>query len=373
MGRIIKLLLGLGVGAVCLFLAFRGVADTEAQTGIKWDDILGPLRATAWWGPVGFLLLVFIQIIFRSERWRIQVRGLTGRAPGLRESIAINSVAAAAVFLLPFRLGEFVRPNLSAQRNIMRASSGLAATALERAIDGLVTTGFFGIVLLLVKARGDVMLPPQVEVGGLIALAIFGGALTFFIVGFRWRAGTARLVERVLSVAHGGFARRVASIVTGFLDGLACFRKPGDVLFYVALTVVYWLLNAASMYCVMMAMGLNVDIVASFFCLCFLVIGMMIPAPPGNVGNFHVFARSSVTVFGIAAAPGVAFAILLHGLTVLSVVMMGGLFLLTGDVSMAKVRAATHSTDDTPNPPEHAAPPGPPGPPGPPAPPAAQT
>lgn len=347
-GRVIKLFIGLAVGAVCLFLAFRGVADTEQQTGIKWDDILTPIRATSWWGPVGFLLLVFAQVVLRSERWRIQVRGLTGNKPPLRESVAINSVAASAVFLLPFRLGEFVRPNLSAQRNIMRASSGLAATALERAIDGLVTTGFFGIVLLLVKARDDVKLPAQVEVGGMVALAIFGGALTFFIVAFRWRAGTARLVERVLSVAHGGFARRVASILTGFLDGLACFRKPSDVLVYVGLTVIYWLLNAASMYCVMSAMGLDVDVIAAFFCLCFLVIGMMIPAPPGNVGNFHVFARSSVTVFGIAAAPAVAFAILLHALTVLSVVMMGGFFLLTGDVSVAKVRAATHSTEDPP-------------------------
>lgn len=345
MGRVIKLLLGLAVGAVCLFLAFRGVADTEAQTGIRWDDIIAPMRAMSWWGPVGFLLLVFIQMALRSERWRIQVRGLTGKAPPHGESIAINSVAAAAVFLLPFRLGELVRPNLSAQKNIMRASSGLAATALERAIDGLVTTGFFGLVLLLVKARADVKMPPQVEVGGIVALAIFGGALTFFIVAFRWRAGTARLVERILSVAHGGFARRVASILTGFLDGLACFRKPSDIFVYVGLTVVYWLLNAASMYCVMLAMDLRVDVTAAFFCLCFLVIGMMIPAPPGNVGNFHVFARSSLTVFGIAAAPAVAFAIMLHALTVLSVLIMGGVALLSGNISLATVRAAAHSTE----------------------------
>lgn len=343
----IKLFLGLAVGAVCLFLAFRGVADTEQQTGIPWDQIVSHVKATSWWGPVGFLLLVFVQIVLRSERWRVQVRGLTGTMPPLRDSVAINSVAAAAVFLLPFRLGEFVRPNLSAQRGIMRASSGLAATALERSVDGLVTTGFFGIVLLLVKARADIKLPPQVEVGGMIALAIFGGAMTFFIVAFRWRAGTARLVERMLSVVHGAFARRVASILTGFLDGLACFRRPRDVFAYVGITVAYWVLNALSVYCVIRGMGLEVDVLAAFFCLCFLVIGMMIPAPPGNVGNFHVFARSSLTVFGIAAAPAVAFAIVLHALTVLSVVMMGGFFLLTRDVSFATVKAATRAAEDS--------------------------
>lgn len=345
MNRALKLLLGLAVGAVCLVLAFRGVADTEQQTGIAWSDILTVIRGTAWWGPAGFFALLVAQMVLRSERWRIQVRGLVGKAPGHRESVAINSVAAAAVFLLPFRLGELVRPNLSAQRNIMRSSAGLAATALERAIDGLVVTGFFGLVLLAVRARGRIELPAQVEIGGVLALIVFGGALLFFVVAFRWRAGTARLVQRALSVVHGPLAVRVASMLTGFLDGLACFRGPRDVLAYLGLTVAYWLLNALSMLLVMRAMGIDVDPLAAFFCLCFLVIGMMIPAPPGNVGNFHVFARSSLTVFAVAATPAVAFAIVLHALSLLGVALLAGCFFVSGDISLARVRAATHGSE----------------------------
>ena len=345
--RLLMTIVGLAVGAVCLVLAFRGVADTEQSTGIAWNDIVVIMRATAWWGPVGFLLLFMAQVFLRSERWRLQVRGLVGRAPGHRESVAINAVAGAAVFLLPFRLGELVRPNLSAQRGIMRASAGLAATALERAIDGLVVTGFFGLVLLAARARGDLALPAQVQVGGALALVVFGGALVFFVVAFRWRAGTAQLVERVLSLVHGRFAARVASMLTGFLDGLACFRGPRDVLAYVGLTIVYWLLNALSMLMVMRSMGIAVDPLAAFFCLCFLVIGMMIPAPPGNVGNFHVFARASLTVFAVPATPAVAFAIVLHGLSVLGIVLVAGFFLATGDVSLARVRAATKNEKAT--------------------------
>jgi uncharacterized protein (TIRG00374 family) len=339
--RALKLLIGIVIGAVCLVLAFRGVANTEQQTGIAWGDIVTMMRGIAWWGPAGFVAFVFAQLVLRSERWRIQVRGLMGTAPGHRESVAINSVAAAAVFLLPFRLGELVRPNLSAQRNIMRASAGLAATALERAIDGIVTTFFFGVVLIALRNRSDVRLPAEVGVGGVIALVVFGGALVFFVAAFKWREGTARLVLRALSLVHGPFARRAASILTGFLDGLACFRRPRDMLAYVGLTLAYWLVNAVSVFIVMRAMGIAVDPLAALLCLCFLVMGMMIPAPPGNVGNFHVFARSALTVFAVAPTPAVAFAIVLHALTVLSVVLLGGFFLATGDVSLATIRAAT--------------------------------
>ena len=340
---VLKLLVGVAVGAVCLVLAFQGVADTEQQTGIAWQEILAVIRGTAWWGPVTFLALLLVQLVLRSERWRIQVRGLVGHAPGHRESAAINAVAAAAVFLLPFRLGEFVRPNLSAQRNIMRASAGLAATALERAIDGLVVTGFFGVLLVVVHARGAPELSTQVQAGGVLALVLFGGAMLFFVIAFRWRAGTARVVERMVARVHGALATRVASMLTGFLDGLACFRGPRDVLAYVGLTVAYWVVNALSMLIVMRSMAIDVDALAAFFCVCFLVIGMMIPAPPGNVGNFHVFARSSLTVFAVAAAPAVAFAIVLHGLSVLGIVVGAAVVFVTGDVSLAGVRAAAQS------------------------------
>jgi glycosyltransferase 2 family protein len=338
--KLLKLLFGIGVGALLLVLAFRGVADADKETGIAWGDLASAIRATTAWGVAGFLALFFACLVLRTERWRIQVRGLTGHKPARRESLAINAVGSAGVFLLPFRLGELVRPNLSAQRGIMRASAGFAATALERVLDGIVTTGFFGVVILLMHQR-DMQLPDEVAVGGWVALTVFGSALLFFVVAFRWREGTARVVERLLGLVHGAFARRAGAMLRGFLDGLACFRQPRDLLAYLALTVVFWLVNGFSMWVLLRGMGIEVDPLAAFFCVCFLVIGMMIPAPPGNVGNFHAFARAALTVFGVAAVPAVAYAIVLHAASVFGLVAWTAVFFLSGDVSFAKVRAAT--------------------------------
>lgn len=336
--RIVKLVIGLVVGAVCLWLAFRGVAGADQENGVGWDEIGVSIRSTSWWGVAGMMLLVVAQLLVRVERWRVQARGLTGSKPPLRASLAINTAGFAAVFLLPFRLGELVRPNLAAQRGLMPAAQGFAATAIERVVDGIVTMGFFAGVMFLSRDRE---LPAYVTAGGWTALAIFGGAALVFAVAFRLRAASEQLTVRLLSRVHGKLAERAAAMLRGFLDGFACFRRPADLLAYLFWTVAFWSLNALSVWVLMRGMGMDVGVAAAAFCVCFLVIGVMIPAPPGNVGNFHAFARAALVLMGVPLAPAVAFAIVLHALSVVGMVLPVGLFLLSGDLSLSRMRAAT--------------------------------
>ncbi len=324
--RVVQLVVSIIIGAVCLWFAFAGVQGGAATQDVSVDElkrILGGVPASAWLLNV---LLMVVTFVLRTERWRLQVRGLTGIAPGWREALAINAFAFAAVFLFPFRLGELVRPNLCARRNIMSASAGLAASALERIIDGLVTTALFGGLLLL--APHD--LPGPVRVGGVTALVVFGGAVVFFGVAFRFRKAALQLVRNVAGIVSKGLAEKLCGLVGGFLDGLACFRGPVDVVAYVFLSVLYWGLNGLAMLVIIQAIDPAADATAAFFCLCFLVIGVMIPAPPGNVGNFHYFARQGLTLTGVAFAPAVACAVALHALSTVTVVVWAGLFLVVG-------------------------------------------
>ena len=335
--RALQLLVSVVIGAVCLWLAFRGMQGGADQKDVSLDDIQALILAVPGSMYATYAALLLVQILIRTERWRLQVRGLTGKTPAPRESLAINAFAYAAVFLLPFRLGEFVRPNLCARLNIMSASAGLAASALERVIDGLVTTAIFGALLLL--APHD--LPPFVRAGGLSALAVFGGAVVFFAVAFRFRSAALALVRRIAGLVSEKLSDKLAALIGGFLDGLACFRGPGDVVAFVGLSVVYWILNGISIFVVVRGIDPSASLLSGFFGLCFLVIGVMIPAPPGNVGNFHAFARLGLTLSGVAVAPAVASAVLLHALTSISILLWAGLFVVVGGVSL---RGATSET-----------------------------
>lgn len=336
-GKVVKLLIGLAVGAVCLWLAFRGVASADRENGVGWDEIGAHLRGTAWWGYAGVVAIFLVQVVLRVERWRVQVRGLTGTTPPLRDSLAVNAAGFAGVFLLPFRLGELVRPNLAAQRGLLPAAQGFAASAIERVVDGMVTMGFFGVVLLAPRAEP---LPGYVTAGGWTALVVFGGAAIVFAIAFRLRAFSERLTVRVLSLVHGRLAERAAVLLRGFLDGLACFKRPRDLLAYLGHTLAYWTLNAVSLWVLMRGMGIEVGLMVAAFCLCFVVIGVMIPAPPGNVGNFHAFVRLALVIAGVPLAPAVAYAIMLHALSVACVVGLLLAFLASGDVSLSRMRAA---------------------------------
>jgi uncharacterized protein (TIRG00374 family) len=336
--RALQLLLSLVVGALCLWFAFRGMTGGAGTV----DALVAQLRSFSPEAALQSFGLFVVMAVLRTERWRLQVRGLTGVSPSWRDALSINAVAFAAVFLLPFRLGEFVRPNLCAQRGIMSASAGMAATALERILDGLVTTALFGVLLLWSPAH----FPPEVRMGGLLALVVFGGAVVFLAVAFRVRAPTLALVRRVASVVSGGLADKLTTMVGGFLDGLACFRGAGDVASYIGLSVVYWVLNGLSVHVVVASLVPGTSPFAGFLCMCFLVIGVMLPAPPGNVGNFHAFARLGLVAAGVPAVAAVAAGVIVHALTVGAIVLWAALFVLSGALRMSDAAHAAHAVDD---------------------------
>lgn len=331
--RTIQLLVSLVIGGACLWLAFRNVDFTEARAAIE---------RMPWWGHAVYVAALVFQMWIRSLRWAIQVEGISGHKPPLKDTLAINAIGFASVFLIPFRLGELVRPYISSQRGYMSASAGLANSAVERILDGLVTTACFAIVLVLLGDRG---LPAEVTLGGWGALAIFGGASVTLIVGYRYKRASERFWRRWIGFVHEGLASRLVGMLTAFIDGLACFRTWGAFLAYLGYTVTFWLVNGASMWLVLHLMGTGADVLAAYFTLCFLVMGVMMPAPPGNVGNFHAFAKLGLVLLGVAEGAALAFAVVIHAWQVVVLILWAALFVLRGDVSLARVREATHEPD----------------------------
>ncbi|MFZ9886834.1 MAG: lysylphosphatidylglycerol synthase transmembrane domain-containing protein [Myxococcota bacterium] len=325
------------IGGAALWFVFR---DVELH-GVGQALALVP----AW--AVGIhLLLGIAQVVLRTLRWMLQVEGLSGRRPSLREGLAVSVVSFAAVFLLPFRLGEFVRPQLAAQRGYSTRSAGLAHSALERVVDGLVTTALFGVVLLLLRDRG---LPVELWLAGFVALAVFGGAIVSLLVAARYREASERFWFYVIGKAHGGLAIRCVGLLGAFLEGIRCFRSRTAWLTYLAYSVCFWLLNGLGMWVLLVCMAPEAGLLVAYFALCFVVLGVMLPAPPGNVGNYHAFMKLGLTTLGVTETTAAAYAVLNHGLSVASLVVLALGFLLSGDVSWRGVRDATLEAEAEPS------------------------
>jgi uncharacterized membrane protein YidH (DUF202 family) len=88
-------------------------------------------------------------------------------------------------------------------------------------------------------------------------------------------------------------------------------------------------------------------VLSGFVCLCFLVIGVMLPAPPGNVGNFHAFAKLGLTVSGVAAVPAVIAAVVLHGISSVGVALIGVASLAFGSFRWQDAQQALRGANDS--------------------------
>ncbi|MEW5849729.1 MAG: lysylphosphatidylglycerol synthase transmembrane domain-containing protein [Myxococcota bacterium] len=334
MKRVLQGVIGVALSLGLLWLSFRGV---------DWEAAYATMARVPWWVYVAYVAQLYATYFFRTWRWQLQVEKLTGRSLPFGDAFAICSVSFAGTFLLPFRLGEFIRPVLISAAGYGRKSAALATVALERVVDGLVMTGVLGITLMLL---GNREVPAIIEVGGYLALLVFGGAMAVFVAAYRWRDLSLRFWRAVLSPLGTRISEKLLGMLDAFIEGLKSLPTLRDVLVYMGLTLAYWLLNGLGMWILAYGMNLGVPVEGGFFALACLVVGITIPAGPGNVGNFEYAIQVALKVFGVSMSDGFAYAIWTHLTQTLHMLLTAAVFLVAGKVSFRAVKVATRSDDE---------------------------
>lgn len=300
MKRALQLGLGLAISGGLLWLALRGVDLKQAGAA---------MQRVPWWVYPAYFAQLTVTHVLRTWRWRLQMDNLTSRRMPLRDAFGICCLSFAGTFLLPFRLGELIRPYLAARQGYGRKSVALATVALERVLDGLVMTGVLAVILGTLGTRN---VPRVISVGGYLSLAVFGGALAVFVAAYRWRDLSLRFWRTVLSPLGQRISGKLLGILDAFLEGLKSLPRASDVVVYISLTVAYWLINGLGMWLLAVGMGLQVSVLGAYFVLACLVVGITIPAGPGNVGNFEYAISISLAVFGVGTADAVAYGVWTH-------------------------------------------------------------
>lgn len=337
MKRAVQMVVGLGMSCGLLWAALKDVNGQDALVAMK--------HVAVWVYPVYFLQLC-VTYVLRTWRWQLQMERLTGRKMPFVDAFGICCVSFAGTFLLPFRLGEFIRPYLAAQQGYGRKSAALATVALERVLDGLVMTGFLAVVLMGLPAE---RVPVVIRMGGFAALLVFGGALAVFIAAYRWRDLSLRFWSALLTPISKRLAEKALGVLAAFIEGLKSLPTFPDVAKYMGVTVAYWIINGLGMWSLAVGMDLGVPLMGGFFALACLVVGITIPAGPGNVGNFEYAIQMSLAVYGVSSADGAAYGIWTHLFQTAHMVLLAALFIFSGKVRMNRI---PDGLDQTPGAPE---------------------
>ena len=336
--RLWKLAASLLVTFALTWWAFR---DTN------WEEQWDSLRTAnyAWLIPYfGVLLCIHL---CRTIRWGFLLSGLE-RIP-FRKLNEASAIGFMMLLVLPFRLGEFARPFLIAQRSGIRRSAAMTSVVLERICDGLFVATLLRVLLFFVPAETPGV--RYVRLGSTLMFAVFGGGLAFLLFALWHQEKAVALVRTTIGRIAPRIADKAAEVVGAFVGAMRHLPSwPRIVAFFVT-TFAYWGLNGWGMTIAARAFGpsMHLTLFQGYVVLCVVVVGLMIPSAPGMMGTFQAATKVGLSVFLPAAvvnSQGLAYANVIWLCQTLQQIGFGVLFL---SLSQMSFRDITRKLDDAPS------------------------
>lgn len=305
----VRLWLGLGVSALFLGLLFVGVDRDELWESLRGVDVrwllaAAPVYAGALW--------------LRAARWR---RILWPELPlGARGTLAPMLIGYAANNVLPARAGELLRALILKRRHGTSRSAAVGTIVVERALDGLVLALFLSGTVALAGGSGPLRL---LAAAGLAAFVLATALLVLLSQRPAWAGRLGLVLGRLAALMPGRVRPAAEAIATGLLSGLTTLRGPRDWWAASWLTAASWGLEAATYWLVGLAFGLELPPPLYLAIAGAANLAIAAPSTAGGIGPFEFFAREVAVYFGVGVPDATAYALALHALILVSVVLAG--------------------------------------------------
>ena len=340
MNKWIRFGLGLAISVASMAWALK-----DSKLKETWAEVV----ASSWGKTLVIYFFVLASIhIFRTLRWGNLLSGIE-KVP-FKQLNEASAIGFMMLVVLPFRLGEFARPFLIAQRSKVRRSAAMTTVVIERIAD---------ILIIAVLLRGLMFFVPddRPDIGKIRWAANAMFALSFggfgFLIFARYRHDfVVRAIRRVFGFAGPARAEKIVGIVDGFVGALKQLPDGKNLALFMLWTGLYWTINGAGM--MLFASGfdcsgatagaachpLRVDLFQGYFLLCVIIIGMLIPAGPAGAGTTQAALIVGLGVFfepQVVATSGVAFSIALWVVQVVQQILVGLYFMVRSHASFSDI------------------------------------
>jgi hypothetical protein len=320
-----------------------GIVYTLQKGGLKvWPEGVS-FRGVKWWAIPGYVVTLVAMSYFRAVRWRYLLRSFA-HIP-TRRILAVSWIGFAAILIMPFRLGEIVRPYMIREKGKVSMSAATGTVVAERVIDGLYLSIVLAIALLLVPHIEP--LPPSVvgipvsvayvRRAGFIMLGVF--TIAFIVIGVFYvaREWARRATLLVFGVMSKKLAEKLAGIAERLASGLHFLGRGRDAGPFLIETTLYWGFNALGMWILAAGCGVVhtdgsiITIGESCALMGMLGVAILIPGPPGLLGVFQAGLYAGMTMYfptNVVIGAGAAFVFVLYAVQLVWQLFSAAIFLV---------------------------------------------
>lgn len=286
-------------------------------------------------------ILFIVGVWTRAIRWRV----LLNNEISVTDSFHMINIGYFLSGILPLRLGDVARAWLVTRRDEPIAGfTALSTIVVERLLDLLAVLVMLGLTIALIDV------PSEVSSAGitLAVLALIGGlGLAFLAAKPHIATILLETAERLLPILK---RFNLHPILENFIAGIQPMSQPlvaGKVLLWSGIS---WLFSVGAGYFFLFTMFDDPTLTAT---LGFIVLGsfsVALPAVPGNLGPFEGAIVGGLWVGGLISsasspenAPAVAFAAVLHGVTLGIYIVLGIIGLYAQQASLGQIKAGTEA------------------------------
>jgi hypothetical protein len=304
-GRDVALrVLGLVLTVLALWLVARSI-DLATTASIIAKASIPPL--------VAIILVGATQLVIRSIRWRVLIRGGGADAQlPIRRVLPVLLIGYLGNVVLPARLGEPIRAYLLAVRENLSPTQTFGSVVLERVID-LTTLAIVGFVAAFALGTAAWLLQLTAVVAGIgiAALLILAHGAQPLIERLRSLTGNRAVIEPWLDRADR------------FAQGAGAVHGIGSIAVAGGISLTAWLLEVVSMWLAGAAIGVDLSLAVAMLIAAVAILGTAVPAAPGYVGTYELAAASAAGALGVPPAQALALAVVAHALTIIPPMIAG--------------------------------------------------
>lgn len=286
--------------------------------GTDWQEMLRVALYDVHWGWM-LLSLAFgvVPLVFRAMRWRMALLPM-GEDASTRLCTDSIFLSYASSLVIP-RIGEVTRCGTLKQFGGISFTKSLGTVVTERIIDS--------VLMLLIAV-----------VGFLSQLPVF---LTFLrTTGFDPHAIVNRFTSAgwwvtiiciIVAVIFLGFLLRRLAVfkalndrMQGFIDGLISLRKVKNLPLYLLYSIGIWAGYYLHFYLAFFAFDFTSGIgpLAGLLIFCAGSFAVLVPTPNG-AGPWHFAVKTMLVLYGVAEAPAILFALVVHTIQTALVIFLG--------------------------------------------------
>jgi hypothetical protein len=311
--NVLKLSVGLAIGAAFVYLALRDVDPGRMRDALMQTDLRYVALAVA---------LMMLSHYLRAMRWGVFLAPV--KPVGTAGLFSALMIGYAANTFVPAHLGEFLRAAVTARKQGIPAGAALASIVIERIVDVISLIGVMALVFWVHPFPQWVVHSGYVMLGGaFLALAALAGCK-------RYESLAGKLLRLSLKPFPAGWRLRIENAGMSFLAGIMPLGAIGRYAAAAFLSLAIWICYAGVYYACLVAFDLVAAHLLAWYVglvvLVFTTVSVVIPSTPGYVGTFHYLCQTALVMFGVSSSEALSYAVVAHLVGVVPVTAAGLIF-----------------------------------------------